>query len=62
MQMSDPNSVSALFDQGLQLYNDLCATMEPSNSTDYQVRRYIQVVFLSPTKNCPCQVLKINFL
>jgi len=29
--------VSSLFDQGLQLYNDLCATMEPSSSTEYQV-------------------------
>ena len=31
------DTLSALFDKGLQLYHELCETMDPSNSKEYQV-------------------------
>lgn len=34
-------TVSALFDKGLKIYYSLCDTMDPSNSSEYQVCRYI---------------------
>ena len=30
-------TVSSLFDKGLKLYHELCDTMGPSNSPEYQV-------------------------
>ena len=40
--MSDPGeqdseTVSTLFDKGLKNYHELCNTMDPSNSSEYQV-------------------------
>ncbi len=31
-------TLSTLFDKGLRLYNELCDTLEPSNSKEYQVK------------------------
>ena len=63
MQMSYPNSVSALFDQGLQMFKDFCATMNLLTALTIRYDVIFEMcVFKRPTKNCPRQVNQFSLI